>query len=290
MKKHVLTTTLATTLSLALGTASSQAATLVGHWHFNNQDLTETSGFQDPGTHDGLAVDANRNAMTASFSADTPFGSGFALDLTGGDYAVIIQNSNTQINGSAGGGQNPDFVNTYTGEPVRTSFSIAFWAKGHPTGWSPYISQSGEGNAGYQVRSHGATGSPAGSNTFTIRNTSGDDDPVAANPTLTNDDQWHHYAATWDGQMRRLYIDGVLEFEIADTGNMGDAWDEFLVFGGRDQDGSINFSANGFLLDDVRFYDGGLSQEQVLQIIPEPASLVLMGIGGLLMLRRRKQQ
>ena len=42
-------------------------------------------------------------------------------------------------------------------------------------------------------------------------------------------------------------------------------------------------------LDDIRLYDGALSQSQVnALLIPEPATVALLAIGALTLLRRRK--
>ena len=45
------------------------------------------------------------------------------------------------------------------------------------------------------------------------------------------------------------------------------------------------------MIDDVRIYDSALTQEQInTQVIPEPGTVLIVGVGGLAVLRRRRRQ
>ena len=61
---------------------------------------------------------------------------------------------------------------------------------------------------------------------------------------------------------------------------------EGLIGAWRNDLGEIQNEFTG-LIDDVSIYSVGFSSEQVSQLIPEPATVLLMGLGGLLLLRRR---
>ncbi len=56
---------------------------------------------------------------------------------------------------------------------------------------------------------------------------------------------------------------------------------------GRHRGNSANRGFFNGAIDDLRVYDEALSQAQIIQIIPEPATILLMTLGGLY-LRKRK--
>ena len=240
---------------------------VVGHWTFDaGAPFADSSGYKPAGTHDLLPYGA------ISFSADVPPGrTGQSLDLTAGGSAMIVSNSNQRLGGSAGPDPyqaNPTWQNTFD-NGLSVQMSIAFWAKGFPDMWNPWVSKNGEG-FGYQVRRHDADNSA----TFTVRGSAGDDDP----PGLfnVNDQVWHHYAAVWDGiaGTRQLYIDGVVDPGVNLTGDFGPsqnvaAW-EYMVLGGRDGGGMGNFAP--CLLNDVRVYRVALTRSEVLALLPSSAA------------------
>lgn len=263
-------------------------AALVGHWTFDNDDLTESSGFKDEGTHDGEAVgDVGQLIYT---SGPTNFGR--ALDLSGGDVAVRVLNSNLQNLGSGGGGEgaNPTYENTFDGALNAGPMTISLWVQGLPdNSWEPMVSQLGEGCCGYQLRRHSGTNNT----TLTLRGTGGADDPAGS--ISINDGNWHHVAGVRDSANgnRLLYVDGVLDtsgsiLDGSDTGNVAAATWEYLVFGGRDQGGAIG-AFSRVKLDDIRIYDEALGQSRIQGLmIPEPSSALLAALGLAGLLRRRR--
>lgn len=272
--------------ALFASAAFNASGALIGYWSFNNDDLLETSGFKAAGTHDGVASGAV--AYTAGVA-----GFGRALDLTAGNSAVKILNSNMQNNGSAGGGTNVNYQSTYDADINSGPMSISLWMQGTPGAWEPFVSIKGEGPSGgngYQLRNNGNSSGAA----FTLRGTNGVDDPYGAIPIY--DGEWHHVAGVWDTAThnRYLYVDGVLDIagsitNGSDTGNVAAATWEYLVFGARDYGGSLS-GFSDMKLDEIRIYNEALTQGQILAlIVPEPGIGVFAGIAGfVLLLRRRK--
>ena len=281
-------------IGLVLAAGLPATASLVGHWTFDG-NLNESTGFAGVGVHNGQIVDANTNIVAATYSSDTPavLGGGQSLDLRGADIAMRVLGSNQQNAGSAGegGGLNPSYLGTFDTDLIAAgAFTISVWVKGIPNGnWEPYISKNGE-NAGYQIRRRSNSSNPS----FTLRGTAGADDPQGAS---TLDNSWHLLTSVFDGVAgtRKMYFDGVLDANINLTGE-GGTWSsprwEWLMLGGRDSGGGYT-GFSQVMLDDVRIYDEALSEAAVQQLagqIPEPAtaSLILLGLGGLLGLRRRR--
>lgn len=73
-------------------------------------------------------------------------------------------------------------------------------------------------------------------------------------------DTWYHYAATFDEEMLRLYINGTLETSKSATEKMGDSTGAALTIGG-----------NGFvgLMDEFKFYNRALSSDEILSAFLE---------------------
>jgi len=46
----------------------------------------------------------------------------------------------------------------------------------------------------------------------------------------------------------------------------------------------------GVKLDEIRFYDGVLSQSEILTLVPEPSAFAMIAVGGLMLLIRRRRQ
>jgi hypothetical protein len=130
--------------------------------------------------------------------------------------------------------------------------------------------------------------SSQGSKTWQVANI--DKATVAA---IWADGLFHQVAGTYDPTIAllSLYVDGVLvntnrsgTFVIGDTivQNATRNW----YIGGDSAHADRLYSG---LIDDVRIYDEALSAEEVRALVPEPATIALLGLGGLALLRIRKR-
>ena len=78
--------------------------------------------------------------------------------------------------------------------------------------------------------------------------------------TDLTDNQWHHVAATYDGSVMKVYVDGVLEGSKTASGAISTGIADVLI-GSRDN----RFYYTGSL-DDIRIYDRTLSESAIQQI------------------------
>jgi hypothetical protein len=161
---------------------------------------------------------------------------------------------------------------------LQNGMTIAFWAKGYPDTWAPWVSKAGEA-VGYQVRRAGSENFA----TFTLRGSMGDDDPWSTgNAVNSSGNSWHHYAAVWDAAnaTRQLYVDGVLSISITgDYGPYSLANNFCLIFGGKDWDGGSggNFYAwTACKMDDVRIYDTPISVAEIQALAAQQTGTVVL--------------
>lgn len=227
-------------LGMACGTAQ---AALVSYWTFNADNVNDTAGFVS-GAHNGTL-----GGPSPSFSSDTPaqLAGGRSLNLTGADNYAII-------NSFTGSASHADFN-------FGTAMTISVWVKGWPDNdWEPFVSKNGEAG-GWQIRRAGGSSNA----TFTLRGTGGADDPQGA--ANINNANWKHVVGTYDGTRRRLYVNGVLDNSIGDSGSITPT-EAMLVLGARDNNTTFgnppsvgNFSR--IQLDDVAVYNQGLTFNQV---------------------------
>ena len=228
---------------------------LIGRWISGAANLSETSGYRPAGTHDGVAVGT---PAALAFSSDLPPGcTGQSLDLRAGNVGVMVTNSATTDGG---------YLNTYD-DVIRNKFTIAFWAKGFPGGWNPWVSKRGE-SIGWQLRR--MENDPVAG--FTLRGV--DNEDGRGSSINVNDTSWHHFVGVWNQATgtRTLYVDGVLSHVVNNTvGQMMNlAAAKHLALGAREQGGTGFEAYFSGLLCDVRIYNIPLFSNQVYAVMTTP--------------------
>jgi hypothetical protein len=244
--------TLIFTTVLLLIVAGSASADKVAHWTF------------DEGA--GTTVTDSENGLVGTFVGDPAFVAGVpvlggsALDLDGvDDYGDC--------------GYDPLY--DMTGD-----MTVAAWVQIREVtaAWMAAVAQ-GEyawrlGNANVDTRPH-----------FGITFWS---NPVASQDGTTEIplNEWHHIAGVYEaGGNLTVYLDGEVDAQIAADSPIGISYQNVLI--GNNPDSMERFW-NG-LIDDVQLYNEALSQAELQAIIPEPATMALLGLGGLALLRIRKR-
>ena len=240
------------TVSVAVLPEPSTA--LVGHWFSGAESLEDTADYA-PGMHNGVAV--GDNAGLLAYSSDVPPGfSGKSLDLSAGNVGVMIQNSATSDAG---------YQNTFDNQ-CHSQITVAFWAKGFPGNWSPWVAKGGEDPAGWQLRRLDNTSFAA----FTMRGSQVGNVDHAGSTINVNDSNWHHFVGVWDQAtgIRSLYVDGVLSHDVDNFGAvMNLASGQHLAIGARQTDGTNFGSYFAGKLYDVRIYKQKLFANQVQAIV-----------------------
>ncbi len=186
-------------------------------------------------------------------------------DISGNGNDGVKQGDGTEAYATGIIGQAANFTNDWMlGIPNPSFFDVAnnsltvyCWINSSGTdNWEPFVSRRGEGSEGWQLRKRGGDDIV----TFTLRNTSGDDDPTPSRRGLFNS-QWHQVVGTYDGAQRVIYMDGVAIMSFPDTGTIGSA-DEAVAIGGRFNGTAAESFFTG-LIDDVRIYNGALNANTV---------------------------
>ncbi|MBM4026727.1 MAG: LamG domain-containing protein [Planctomycetes bacterium] len=84
--------------------------------------------------------------------------------------------------------------------------------------------------------------------------------------TAIFDGDWHHVAATYDGQTKIVYLDGVAVGSIASTGKIETSTGRLLIGAGRDLTPTTHHVAGR--IDDARLYRRALSASDIKELVP----------------------
>ncbi len=80
------------------------------------------------------------------------------------------------------------------------------------------------------------------------------------------DGEWHHTAATYDGKIKIVYLDGASIGSVAATGKIGTSTGRVLLGAGRDTSPPTLYVAGR--LDDARIFKRALSAADVKELVP----------------------
>ncbi len=242
--------TIAVLLAIVVLAGSANAA-LVAHYEFEGD--YSNSGI---GT---VAGQARGGATIVADSGGGLKGASNVLKLYGNDEYVKVGNDDVG--------------------DITSVITVAAWVKSDGTNWS----DAGIVTRGYNWRLY-----VAGSANGTIQ--AMDTQPQgskARGGVNINDGQWHHVAGVYDGTQYILYVDGVQDGPaVLATGLIAQTTSHKFTIGAFERSGDVSKFYDGYI-DDVRVYNEALDAAAIQAIVPEPATIALLGLGALLLRRRR---
>lgn len=256
------------TALLTIGSVQTSYAALVLHLDFEN-GLSDASGFGN----DAVSVGSTAITSGGYLGNGLSLNSGLAwLEVADSDSLDI----STEITMSA-------WVN-YSG---RIGNNAGIFFKGALVGQQPdwQMNLAGGGSNSALDR---AGASINGTGFATVESAVRDADPFGQNV-------WRHIAATYDGSLLSLYLDGVLvetDMHAAPLRQTNSA----LYIGNRFRPAGDVGGFQGFL-DELRIYDNALNASEILALtqppspppvgVSEPGSLAIIALGILALLRTR---
>ena len=169
-----------------------------------------------------------------------------------------------------------DYVNCGNGPSlqIQDAITIAFWFKvdAFQTTWEAFMAK---GDNSYRTSRGGGDGDATH---MGISGTSvGGGNGWFNGTVIVTDNQWHHWAGTYDGAQGKIYVDGVLDVTSPGTGQINISSYELWI-GTNSQ--HKNRLLHG-LMDDVRIYNKALSLAEIQQAmrgdttrawVPHPAN------------------
>ncbi len=217
---------------LVLVLVSSASAGLVGYWKFD----------EGAGT---IAYDSSGNGLDGTLNGDPQWVEGQlggALDFDGDDSVEIPHSPILSITDEI-------TISAWTYMRGNASGELAIVSKG---GWAA-------NDLPYEL-----TETPGGVIFWQFYDDGGRDTCAPDSPPV---EEWHHIAATYDGNIFKCYIDGELAEEWAYVGKMPENTASVTI-GQRSRGGTF---FNG-IIDEVAIYDRALSEDEIPQI--------MLGVGG----------
>ena len=257
----------------------------------------------------GMSAPTSANMGTAGSAADGVLvGNAQIIDIdtTGRGVEYALQLGNTTGSGLA----DSSYMNITNGDDTWYDTAIpltlgarsyAAWVRMETTttqSWSIIASK------GFETAVNLAAGTPAGNGmdqiVFSHQTGFASWSPIKGTVGVMSDTYWWHVVGTIDGvdyKTGSLYINGALQDSRQTWGPLYQN-DLDLLIGAEPNRTGFQFGWNG-MLDDVRIYDEGIDAQGAMDLfvntyhesrptIPEPATIALLGLGGLALLRRKR--
>lgn len=239
---------------LAVGTAD---ATLIHHYEFNSGGtfLEDSVGTRDLSIVDGDGTTGGPPTFVSSVTA------------TNGTRTGVVR-----LAGNGATNSPNKYLLNNDGAFTLPNFTVAYWVRTDTSNQGGFKGIFASGPSGEMQfdNNNGVYRGITDAGTVNFANVV----PV---------DQWDHIALTYDGTTTRWYYNGG---EVgSNVGNPDNSFQQIRLGINRNIDNAFEGD-----LDDVRIYSSALDANAIaaLAVIPEPSSLALLGLGGLLMARRRR--
>jgi hypothetical protein len=256
-----------------LSMAGSTSAALVGHWTFDEVTVPDAAGGDDIGSPVGGLV-----PWLVSSDAPVPSGTIHAAKFSAvGDQIELVETGNLS--------------------PGTGPWSYAAWfqvdGNGGERGNCLYAERGGTGKWGPAAIVININ--PAGELDLFFRDLDNKNVSGVTSGLGVQNDVWYHLAVVRDGGTITGFLDGEIVWEESGTLNdmnmAGVSADMPIGNYPRlgmhpNQDGRWQFSG---LMDDVRIYNHALADSEVMALVPEPATIALLGLGGLVVTRIRRR-
>jgi len=250
-------------LGVGLGLATAAHAQPIGWWKFD-----ETSGgtaFASAGGIDGAlngdatfvtGVSGNAMRVTTAGSGYVNFGNNFAL--------------------------------------MGTSYTLSFWLNSTSTATDQIVvgKHRATSVSGYFVGMNQNGPYGATNRAWAYQGSTPGNQPIST--TVVNDGAWHHVAVAYNvgTGAHSIYVDGGLAEDTRSAVGMSSASAPFMVGGIFTASGNPLATYNG-MVDDLQIYGSRLSDQDINflfsnpgQAVPEPMTLVGLGIAGLVLRRK----
>jgi len=227
------------------------------------------------------------NANDVSGSAVTYNGTAFSSD---GVVDWETESADPLLGGSLhmAGGSPADYMNCGDVPISSTATTIAYWLNSDYKANFDLINKTALDDSGVGLRimyvSNGSVKLWTGSDSAKTYDVTMDDAGTVYDIVSNGNGIWTHQAWVFDNSMIHFYVDGELRTSQAATGEISAPGVDFRL-GHLSWTNAYNFRGN---IDDVRIYDNALSAGEVAAIVPEPATLMLLGMGAFGLLRRKR--
>ena len=144
---------------------------------------------------------------------------------------------------------------------ITEAITIEFWftKAGKTSDAQPYPRPVSKGQSTVDNGAYGVwvADQPTGQD-IGLRSSSGLNLPSGATPDY-GDGEWHHVAATYDGEVGKIYLDGEIIADAPAGGGLAETDDPLHIGDGNDE---RHFNGG---VDEVRIYNRALAEEEVLQ-------------------------